>query len=622
MIDPPQSGLQQDCLQVYLLGQARVVCERGDACQTLSIQRKPLLLLAYLALNGDRGHRREVLQACFWPDKSPAAAANNLRQALWHLNQSLPDHMLDVQPDTVQWHAEASPWVDATAFEMAVAQGDLDRALALYQGPLLPAAYDEWAQLTRERLHLRYLETLEARAQRAYRARQWVDARQDVDCLLAADPLNEAAARLSMACHWALGQREAARRVYDGYRGRVRKALDVDPLPETTALYRSILRGEQHPDCVHLPDDADIAEQTAHLSLLETLGAFRQGLARATAWGQDRDGEVLAAARRWQGRFYLRLGQLNEAHAALVDAEQQARSADLRASVLADLATVETGRGHYPQAAAYYGQAIDSMPLSSPMRLRLLSSLGGLQGRLGHTADARGNLQEAVRLARAGDDPAPLAIACGNLGILLTSLGETTAAVSLIEEALDAARRADAHWLTAHLTGHLGVLAQDRADFGAAAEHYRQAQALSDLIGNARSAALWTMNLGIVHYEQGRYAEALPLLRAGRDAAAAQGSQSLEAGADIFIGSCLVARDRDDAGLDHIARGLSRAQTVGDQQRILMGYLHKGRALALLGRPQEAETTLQTGLEQARASQMQRMEAYLDAELSKLVSLH
>ena len=164
----------------------------------MRFQPKPLRLLAYLVLLESAPCRREVLQAIFWPEKPPHLAANNLRQTLWHLRQNLPSEALVVQDDTVHWNLDLPVWIDAQAFESALDAGALDAALDLYTGPLLPGVYDEWAQLERERLHLCYLNALEARAHTRYEARRWEAALADANALVAADPLNESAVRLAM----------------------------------------------------------------------------------------------------------------------------------------------------------------------------------------------------------------------------------------------------------------------------------------------------------------------------------------------------------------------------------------------------------------------------------------
>lgn len=608
-----------DLIQLYLLGQTRAVRSVNGEPEELRVQPKPLHLLAYLALNWKQPHRREELQVLFWSDKPPRSAANNLRQVLWHLRQALPPETLQLQGDLVQWNPAKSPWVDALAFEAALEARDLDAALALYAGPLLPDAYDEWAQLERERLHFRYLRALETRAYRRYEARRWQASLADAETLLAADPWNETAARLNIACHWALNRREAARRCYDAYRQRVRRELGIEPLPETTAIYRRILRGETHPDQALPQTDAATAARLAHLSLLEMLGAFRQGLEKATAWAAEAAGSALAVARHRQGRFHLRLGHLTEAHAALESALLLAATSDLQAAVLTDLAATETALGDYATAEEHYAQALRLFPPESPFHLRLLSSLGGLQGRLGR-AEARRTLEESLRQARDQGDPAPLAIAGGNLGILLIGQGEAEAAETALREALSAAQKADAHWLSAHITGHLGVLAQDRNDLEAAVRHYQHARTLAETIGDSRGATLWMLNLGVVRYEQGQYAEALSLLTEGQKLAAAQGSRSLEAGANIFMGACLVARGKGAEGLLNIEGGLALAQSLGDRERILIGHLHHGRALAALGRTDKARDTLHKGLRLAKTGQTDRLASYLRAELDGLAS--
>ena len=604
-------------VHLYLLGQTRALGLIDQELKELPIQPKPLHLLAYLGLNGERPHRREALRALFWPDKPPLAAANNLRQALWHLRQALPPETLHLQDDWVGL-AASRLWVDALAFKAALDADDLDAALDLYAGPLLPDAYDEWAQLERERIRLGYLTALETRAQRRYEFHRWEAALADVETLLSADPLNELATRLAMACHWALDQREAARRCYDAYRDRVHDELKTDPLAETINLYQRILRGETHPDQTVPPPDTAAAGRAAHLSLLETLGAFNRGLEQAAAWVEQTDGSDRAAALRWQGRFYLRMGRLQDACATLTVALSLASTPDLQVDILADQATTKTGLGDYAAAEAHYAQALRLSPLRTSPRLRLLSSLGGLQGRMGRIAQARITLEEAVRLARTHKDLASLAIASGNLGILLIDQGEPQAAQTTLREALDAARQADAHWLTAYLTGHLGVLAQDSGDLEAAAGHYQRARTLAETIGDQRSAILWTLNLGIVRYEQGRCSEAIPLLTKGQERAAAQGSRSLDAGARIFIGACQTVLGKEKDGLLNIESGLTLAQQIGDQQRVLMGLLHQGRALAALGQVERARATLQRGLREAQSSRVRRMEDYIRTELENL----
>lgn len=601
-------------LHLNLLGQAKIIYQET----AVPIQPKPLQLLAYLSLNWQQPHRRESLQAMFWPDKPPRSAANNLRQALWHLRQVLPPETLLLNKDVVQWHPFAPSCSDVSQFEQAIHVNDLDDALRIYGGPLLPEAYDEWVLIERERLHLCFLNVLEKRAHQRYESQNSTGALADAQKLVAEDPLNEAATRLVMACYWALGQREAARREYDVYQQRVQTMLQTDPLPETAALFQRILRGETHPFQVTAVSTDKIGAKVARLSLLETLGAFHQGLEQATAWAVEAKGAALAKALRWQGTFYLRAGKMAEAKATLEKALPLAESLDTRAAILTNLAATETGMGDFAAAEAHYAMASQISPLAPATRVRLLSSLGGLQGRAGRLPEAKQTLQAAATLARQQDDPALTAIACGNLGILLVNQGELETAVSILEEALTTAQRADAHWLTAHIAGHLGVIADNRGEWETAVTYYNKARTLAETFADQRGAVLWTMNMGVALFEQGNPDEALPLLFNGRKQAEAQGGKSLVAGANIYIGACLVLLGQAEEGLTSIETGLAVAHEVGDQERILTGYLHQGRALIALGQPDAAQAVFQKGLSRAKKlSHKHRIETYLHQEIEK-----
>ncbi len=49
-------------------------------------------LLAYLAVEADRPHRREALAGLLWPDRTDRDALSNLRYALASLRRTIGDH--------------------------------------------------------------------------------------------------------------------------------------------------------------------------------------------------------------------------------------------------------------------------------------------------------------------------------------------------------------------------------------------------------------------------------------------------------------------------------------------------------------------------------------------------
>lgn len=75
-------------LSLSLLGAVQVTLD-GEACsfRTAKVQA----LLAYLAVEADRPHRRQVLAGLLWPDWPETSARTNLRNALANLRQAIGD---------------------------------------------------------------------------------------------------------------------------------------------------------------------------------------------------------------------------------------------------------------------------------------------------------------------------------------------------------------------------------------------------------------------------------------------------------------------------------------------------------------------------------------------------
>lgn len=116
-------------------------------------QAKPLLLLAYLAVEGRQSRRR--MAELVWPGgnslKSLSMAMTRLRAAVPGCCEADATHV---------WAAAGS---DASALESAIAAMEVDTCLALYQGPFLDGVrsvdvsseLEEWIVETRERLAAR-----------------------------------------------------------------------------------------------------------------------------------------------------------------------------------------------------------------------------------------------------------------------------------------------------------------------------------------------------------------------------------------------------------------------------------------------------------------------------------
>ncbi len=118
--------------------------------------RKGRDLVKMLALApGHRMHREQLMEA-LWPDRDPAAAANNLNQVVHAARRVLGPQAIELRDELLTLHAT----VDVDEFERGSVQarevgsaGAYRATLAVYAGELLPEnRYEDWVSGRREEL--------------------------------------------------------------------------------------------------------------------------------------------------------------------------------------------------------------------------------------------------------------------------------------------------------------------------------------------------------------------------------------------------------------------------------------------------------------------------------------
>ena len=252
-------------LSVRLLGSFQVTLD-GQVVTEFTTD-KTRALLAYLAVEAERPHRREVLAGLLWPDRPEPAARASLRSALMALRQVIGDRnavapSLDVTRQNIQFNRESDTWVDVKAFTALLEQVKrevpdvqstrvLEEAVELYRGEFLEgfslpdsAAFEEWALLTREQLRRLVTEALEQMVDRYELAGEYEAALPHARRQVELDPWRERARRQLMRLLASSGQRGAALAQYEACRELLDQELGVEPAPETTALYNRIRTGE------------------------------------------------------------------------------------------------------------------------------------------------------------------------------------------------------------------------------------------------------------------------------------------------------------------------------------------------------------------------------------------
>jgi predicted ATPase/DNA-binding SARP family transcriptional activator len=245
-------------LHIQLLGGFRLVSDTTPRT-TLDLPRLQTLL-AYLVLHRAAPHARPHLAFQLWPDTTETQARTNLRTLLHRLRQALPDadQFLEIDAQTVQWRMDA-PWtLDVADFERALAQADhcgnpttlrmaLAEAVERYHGDLLPAWYDDWVLLERERLRQRFLTALERLILLLEQEGAYAAAIGHAQRLLRHDPLHETTYQHLMRLHALSGDRASALRVYHTCATVLEHELGVDPSPTTRAVYERLLHMEAPP---------------------------------------------------------------------------------------------------------------------------------------------------------------------------------------------------------------------------------------------------------------------------------------------------------------------------------------------------------------------------------------
>ncbi|MBI5651075.1 MAG: tetratricopeptide repeat protein [Chloroflexi bacterium] len=225
--------------------------------------RKVLALLCYLALTPG-AHTRSKLAGLLWSDSSEKKALDNLRFALWNLNEGLRATVFTADRVSIAWQTNPGVSLDTDEFLRALRDGadaatpemiaTRARALELYRGDLLadldlPAdtLFNEWLQQQRASLREFAVDAL-YHLTNDYATRQELPhALTTLRKLLTLDPWREEAHRRMMVLLAHSGQRSAALAQYEICRRILRDELNVAPAADTTALVERIRAAEASP---------------------------------------------------------------------------------------------------------------------------------------------------------------------------------------------------------------------------------------------------------------------------------------------------------------------------------------------------------------------------------------
>ena len=207
-------------------------------------------LLAYLIVHRHQQTSRDAVAFAFWPDDDEPRARANLRRHLALIAAALPaaaeQPPIIADNRSIRWNPLYPCTLDVAEFEQlsAAPDGAAD-ATALYLGDLLPTVYDEWILPERERLRAMHSTNLERLTERYASVGDYASAIASTRALLLHDPWREDALRTLLSLRHAAGDRAGALQEYESFAQRLRRDLDVAPMPETVRRYESILQSSR-----------------------------------------------------------------------------------------------------------------------------------------------------------------------------------------------------------------------------------------------------------------------------------------------------------------------------------------------------------------------------------------
>ena len=255
-------------LNISLLGRFQVT--RGGLAVSGIESDRGRALLAYLAVEGDRPHRRDKVGALLWPDAEESRMRQNLRRALYNLRQTLEAPttvpLLLVTPQDMQLNPQSDHWLDVAKFRALLAQAQghshlaaaasvtchqhLAEAVALYRGDFLagfslPASepFEEWRLFTQEALHVAMLDALTTLVIFHQSRQEQAQAIAYLQRQIELEPWREEAHRALMQLYAARGERSAALAQYALCVRLLNDELGAPPSSETDQLYEQIVQG-------------------------------------------------------------------------------------------------------------------------------------------------------------------------------------------------------------------------------------------------------------------------------------------------------------------------------------------------------------------------------------------
>lgn len=251
-------------------------------------------LFQYLLVHAGTESRREYLAELFWGRSSPARQRSALNSAIFRIRRHLagvdgvelvcsgPVVVLRIAPSVPVDARDFTRIVHSVSFEEPMSQAladELHETLDACSAPFMDGVSSDWVLAERERLFNLQIRGLTILMHWLGQEGRYEDALEVGRSLLAADPARESAQCEVMWLYVLNGQRAQALRQYQEFSAWLEDELDIEPMPETRALYEYI-RSDLGTLNRTLSDQAEDMHSQRHAfdKFLGSIGRFRRDL--------------------------------------------------------------------------------------------------------------------------------------------------------------------------------------------------------------------------------------------------------------------------------------------------------------------------------------------------------
>ena len=246
-------------LEIYTLGEFKIIKEREPIKFSGKVQQKPLHLLKALIALGGKEVKEEQISDLLWPDSDGDAAHSAFTTTLSRLRQLLGfEKAIRLQEKRATLERRHC-WVDAWVFERICKRTEdlwqgsrlktdpsemiqlTEKAVSFYKGHFLPADDEHvWTAPYRDRLKNKFHRLVIRVGDYLEEAGQWEKAVEYYERAVEVDDLAEELYQHLMTSYFKLGQWTEAIKTYNRCKKILLATLGIEPSPKTQALYRNL----------------------------------------------------------------------------------------------------------------------------------------------------------------------------------------------------------------------------------------------------------------------------------------------------------------------------------------------------------------------------------------------